>query len=405
MELTPFFWLLVCWHLVRRTLRLYGYWRMKPIPVPDNPQMLPDCVSVIIPTIGAPAELIPPLHAMLDNHPKEIIIVTTAALIGEMSAVLQQFIPKEQLHKIHALDIPLPNKRNQLMRGIQAAAGEVIVLADDDVYWTKNLLQQVLGVLELEPEVGGVTTLEEAHGLDARSPETITMWEAFEARRLSARNIDIAASSWLDGSQTVLTGRTAAYRACILKDPDYLYAFTNEYLLWRYRMHCGDDQFTTRWLLNHGWEARIQTGAMIYCEALSDSRHVKQTLRWARNGKISSLKRFFGSKRMWRRYPWLSIVTAQTVIAMFIQLWRLSFVVYILSDPWLLIERLFGLKLTFWLGFYVPVLLEHFAYGMAHRWYLRHLGAQIMKDFIQQYFFTIYTTVTLHANHWGSREV
>ncbi|GFN18536.1 polysaccharide synthase [Aspergillus tubingensis] len=238
---------------------------------------------------------------MLDNHPKEIIIVTTAALIGKMRAALKEFIPKEQLHRIKALDIPLPNKRNQLMRGIQAATGEVIVLADDDVYWTKNLLQQVLGVLELEPEVGGVTTQEEAHGLDARSPETITFWEALEARRLSMRNIEIAASSWLDGSQTVLTGRTAAYRACILKDPEYLSAFTNEYFVWRYRMHCGDDQFTTRWLLNHGWKTRMQTGAMIYCEALNDSRHVKQTLRWARNGKISSLKRFFGSKRMWKR--------------------------------------------------------------------------------------------------------
>ncbi|TPR02494.1 Cytochrome P450 family protein [Aspergillus niger] len=218
---------------------------------------------------------------MLDNHPREIIIVTTAALIGELKEVLQQFILTEQMRKIQVLDIPLPNKRNQLARGIQ------------------DLLRQVLGVLELEPKVGGVTTLIAAHGLDARDPETITVWEALESRRMSMRNIDIAASSWLDGSQTVLTGRTAAYRARILKDPEYLSAFTNEHWLGRYRMHCGDDQFATRWLLNHGWEGRIQTGATIYSEALCDSRHIKQTLRWARNGKISSAKRIF-SKRMWK---------------------------------------------------------------------------------------------------------
>ncbi|GLA17705.1 hypothetical protein AnigIFM62618_004853 [Aspergillus niger] len=236
---------------------------------------------------------------MLDNHPKEIIIVTTAALIGELKEVLQKFVPKEQMRKIQVLDIPLPNKRNQLARGIQVATGEIIVLADDDVYWSKDLLRQVLGVLELEPKVGGVTTLIAAHGLDTRDPETITVWEALESRRMSMRNIDIAASSWLDGSQTVLTGRTAAYRARILKDPEYLSAFTNEHWLGRYRMHCGDDQFATRWLLNHGWEGRIQTGATIYSEALCDSRHIKQTLRWARNGKISSAKRIF-SKRMWK---------------------------------------------------------------------------------------------------------
>lgn len=41
------------------------------------------------------------------------------------------------------------------------------------------------------------------------------------------------------------------------------------------------------------------------------------------------------------RYPWLSLLTAQTVVAMIIQIWRLSFLVYSFSDPWLLIERLF----------------------------------------------------------------
>lgn len=107
--------------------------RMKPIAVPENPQMRSDCVSVIIPTIGAPVDLIPRLHAMLDNHPREIIIVTTAALIGELKEVLQQFILTEQMRKIQVLDIPLPNKRNQLARGIQVATGEIIVLADDDV--------------------------------------------------------------------------------------------------------------------------------------------------------------------------------------------------------------------------------------------------------------------------------
>lgn len=106
---------------------------MKLIPVPENPRMRPDCVSVIMPTIGAPVELIPRLHAMLDNHPKKIIIVTTAASVEELKAVLKQFISKDKSHKIQVLEIPLPNNRNQLARGIQEATGEILVLADDDV--------------------------------------------------------------------------------------------------------------------------------------------------------------------------------------------------------------------------------------------------------------------------------
>lgn len=54
-------------------------------------------------------------------------------------------------------------------------------------------------------------------------------------------------------------------------------------------------------------------------------------------------------------------------------------------------------RLTFWIGFYVPLLVEHIAYGVVHRWYFRHLGAQILKDLIQYYFVSLYTTLTLHA--------
>ncbi|KAF9884723.1 hypothetical protein FE257_001284 [Aspergillus nanangensis] len=316
------FWAAVAWHLVRYALRLYGSWKFNPIPVPDNPQIRPESVSVIIATIDVSEELIPRLQKMLDNEPKEIIIVTSAKLLGGLNGILKEYLPQERSAKIRALDIPRANKRNQLARGIQAATGEIIALADDDVYWTSNLLSQVLAAIESNPKIGGVTTLEESHGTDHRSPETITVWEAFEARRLHQRNINITASAWLDGSVTVLSGRTSVYRACILKDPAFLYGLTNEYWLWTVHMHCGDDQFITRWLLNHDWEVTVQAGATIYCEGLHDSRHVKQILRWSRNARISSVKRVVASKQVWR-YPWLSTHTTLHTYGAVRNLWRL----------------------------------------------------------------------------------
>jgi len=67
------------------------------------------------------------------------------------------------------------------------------------------------------------------------------VWETLAAFRLSIRNVEIAASSYLDGGVPCLSGRTAAYRSIILKDPEFVSQFTNDYWRGKYHLNC---QFT-----------------------------------------------------------------------------------------------------------------------------------------------------------------
>jgi hypothetical protein len=81
--------------------------------------------------------------------------------------------------------------------------------------------------------------------------ERFTIWEILAAFRISMRNIEITASTYIDGGCCCLSGRTAAYRTQIVKDPEFQEGFLNEFWLGKYHQHSGDDKFLTRWLYSH----------------------------------------------------------------------------------------------------------------------------------------------------------
>ncbi|KAF7588406.1 hypothetical protein BBP40_005735 [Aspergillus hancockii] len=296
---------ILLWRIAKKALVGYSCLQNKPVPLLENPMLRPESdVTVIIPTIDISDELIPRLRTMLANCPRELIIVTTSPLFDLLNSLLHKHLPKSS-HcevEVRTLHTPLPNKRKQMAHAIQNAKGQIIVLADDDVFWPPTMLKHVLTVFDQSPDIGGVGTLQQAHGLDSRRPETITVWEALAARRISRNNIQEAASIQIDGSTTCLSGRTVAYRSVILQDEAFLTSFTNEYWLGRYHLNSGDDAFLTRWLLNTGWNTHIQTAldALITTTVAPSSIYLKQNARWGRNAYRSRTKRLLFSRRVWR---------------------------------------------------------------------------------------------------------
>ena len=70
--------------------------------------------------------------------------------------------------------------------------------------------------------------------------------------------IETSATTFVDGGMSCISGRTAVYRASILKDPAFQDSFINEKWLGKYRLHSGDDKFLTRWLVKNSWKMRMQ---------------------------------------------------------------------------------------------------------------------------------------------------
>jgi cellulose synthase/poly-beta-1,6-N-acetylglucosamine synthase-like glycosyltransferase len=259
-------------------------------------------VSLVVPTIGFDKDLIVSLRSWLSNHPKEIIIVTSEKFLDDLVELIHDELSVEERKTIQLLSCPLANKRKQLVRGIQKATGEIIVFADDDVFWPPSVLTYMLAGFETGESVGAVGGFHRARRQNTPAAADFNGWEALAARRLWLRKIDVSASVRLDGGIPCISGRTAAYRAAIVRDLEFQDRFTNEYWLGLWRLNSGDDQFMTRWAIDQGWTARIQSApeAEIETTVLPSALYLRQWLRWNRNAQRSYSKRLLFSRQTYR---------------------------------------------------------------------------------------------------------
>lgn len=260
---------------------------------------------MVVPTIDFTHQIVASIKTLLCNRPKEIFLVTTTALYNGLVDLLEDSLSVSENAKIQVMHLACANKRRQLAEGIRYATGRLIVVADDDVFWSPTVLAYLLAGFETNPSVGGVGSFQVVRGSrDLQMAATFSVWEALAARRLFVLNRGKAAHSYMDNGVMCLSGRTACYRASILQNADFLHAFTDEYWLGRYLLNSGDDQFLTTWLLHYGWQIRIQSApeAEVETTALRSAVFLRQLLRWKRGSQRSAIKRLLFSPRLWRKY-------------------------------------------------------------------------------------------------------
>ena len=236
------------------------------------------CLKIIVPTVDADEGFATAAQTWLVGNPKEIIIVTSTEMKPALEALATRV--DGDRGRIRVLAVPKPNKRVQMVEGVKNTTTDIIVFCDDDAIWPPTILPLILACFE-DQQIGGVGTSQVVKPVG----EKMTVWEVLAAFRLSIRNIEIAASTHIDGGIPCLSGRTAAYRTLILKDPAFIDGFTNDYWRGKYHLNSGDDKFLTRWMVSHGWKTYVQCckGAELQSTMKPDWRFLKQVLRWTRN--------------------------------------------------------------------------------------------------------------------------
>ncbi|GAA5876667.1 hypothetical protein JCM16303_003620 [Sporobolomyces ruberrimus] len=303
-------------------IRLLAAWAYKPIPIPKKPTYFPqEDVTIVVPTIDSDAHFLTAMRSWLVGQPYEILIITTFAVLpaledlaAEMNREDREKNPemyKEGLlgrdgkGRVRVFGVDKANKRKQMTEGIKRTETDIIVFADDDAMWPPRLLPFVLACFE-DLSIGGVGTSQVVAPL--RVTGKLTVWETLAAFRLSIRNVEIAASSYLDGGVPCLSGRTAAYRSIILKDPEFMTQFTNDYWRGKYHLNSGDDKFLTRWCVSHGWKTWVQVckGAELRSTMKDDWTFLKQVLRWTRNTWRSDLRSIFIERHIWTAHPYVA---------------------------------------------------------------------------------------------------
>jgi hypothetical protein len=291
------------WQLAKWAIRNVVGTTLDPIPLPKEPKYSPSRdVSLIVPTIGFDTDFIVSLRSWLSNHPKEIFIVTSGPLLDTLVELIQRELSVQERKTLQILSYPLANKRRQLVTGIQQATGEIVFFADDDVFWPPSVLTYMLEGFESDVGVGAVGGFHRARRQNSPAAAIFNAWEALAARRLWPRKIDVAASVRLDGGIPCISGRTAAYRGAIVRDRNFQHCFTNEYWLGIWRLNSGDDQFMSRWVIDQGWTARIQSApeSEIETTVLPSALYLRHWLRWDRNAQRSYSKRLLLSRQTYR---------------------------------------------------------------------------------------------------------
>ncbi|KJA15479.1 glycosyltransferase family 2 protein [Hypholoma sublateritium FD-334 SS-4] len=386
------------WYLIRFAAAT----AYRPIPLPENPTYIAsEDVTIIVPTIDAGEEFKEAANSWLVGKPKEVLIITEEKMLGPLQDLANQVDPE----RIRVLTVPFANKRLQMSHGIKNTTTDIIVFADDDAIWPPTMLPYMLACFE-DQKVGGVGTSQRVQQVGNR----MTVWEVLAAFRLTIRNIEIASSTHIDGGIPCLSGRTAAYRTVILKDPEFLHGFTHDYWLGKYQLNSGDDKFLTRWMVSHGWNTYVQCCKEV--ELLSTMkpnwRFLKQVLRWTRNTWRSDLRSLFTERYIWTSHPYVAYTMVDKLFNPLTLLVGPVLVSYLIYKSTIPIDQ-GGYHLPWW-----NILLSYFVWLSAtrtlkllpHLWYQPEHVIYVPAFIAFGYYFAImkiYALCTLHETGWGTR--
>ncbi|KND03817.1 glycosyltransferase family 2 protein [Spizellomyces punctatus DAOM BR117] len=381
-------------------IKILAYCLYKPLKPRQHPRYIPARdVTVVVPTIDSGEEIKVAIRTWLRCDPYEVIFVTVPSARDALNALAREVDPSGT--KVRVITISKPNKRNQMVAGANRVRTPITVFCDDDVLWPETMLRWMLAPFE-NKMMGGVGTSQRV----LPQHKYMTIWEILAAFRISMRNIEITSTTYIDGGVCCLSGRTAAYRTCILRDPDFQWSFTHEFWLGKYHQHSGDDKFLTRWIHSHNWRTYIQAcpEAELSSTFKDNWRFLKQLLRWTRNTWRSDSRSLFTERYVWVRHPFVAFTMLDKFFNPITLLAGPATVAYLATcsdEPgslplWVVLTSylvwLFVTRLIKYMPHFVRRPQDVFAIPI---WLIFNIYFAIMK---------IYCLFTLHVTDWGTRD-
>jgi cellulose synthase/poly-beta-1,6-N-acetylglucosamine synthase-like glycosyltransferase len=234
-------------------------------------------------------ELRQPLLSILACHPAELILVTTVGKHVE----LQNLADSLGYDNVRVLYTAVANKRLQVCEALPKVRTRITVMADDDVTWPSTMMPWLLAPFE-DAGIGGVGTCQRVTRIPTDSPWSARIFNWLGAAYIERRNFEISATHNIDGGTSCMSGRTGAYRSEILSSHDFLEGFKTE--KWgQYILNADDDNFVTRWLVNHQWKTWVQYDPECEVETTLENniKFLYQCSRWSRSNWRSNYTSLF----------------------------------------------------------------------------------------------------------------
>jgi cellulose synthase/poly-beta-1,6-N-acetylglucosamine synthase-like glycosyltransferase len=284
---------------------IYPTIRETPNSVPEKSKTSPT-VSIVCATINDEAKLKNALATWLLGEPHEVWIVTDDSSFEAVKAN----ISTAQGRAINLIRCSRRNKRAQLCEGFKRCTGDIIIVADDDIYWSPIVVGRLTEPFKRDPALGAA--FPEVKFRPAG--QQFNLWETLSASRLAGDCIDIRTTMAVDGGVFCASGTTAAYHATLLKDPKFLSWFPNETWMGR-QLNAGDDQSLTLWLCKHGWKCQVIpdegiSGFCVLTTPRADWKHFGQLIRWSRSDWQACLRSSFMTTSVWRYVVYFMLPTS-----------------------------------------------------------------------------------------------
>jgi hypothetical protein len=113
-----------------------------------NPIFTPNDVSVIVLTLKPHPGFKTCLIRLFENKPAEIIICTTEEHIKEVEHIISEAVLKGVRRSTAKIVVSEKGARKQLMKGVWEAKGKIIATTDDNTFWSRNYLINLLPCFE-----------------------------------------------------------------------------------------------------------------------------------------------------------------------------------------------------------------------------------------------------------------
>ncbi|KAK4152675.1 glycosyltransferase [Chaetomidium leptoderma] len=304
---------LFTWRYLRLVINLVGFWCYSPAPEPSKPTYLASRdVTAVLPTVDPQGrDFRETLESCADNAPAKVIVVTAGdELFAQTSAVVGEFIERYPLTQFIVKRTQVASKRAQVALAVPYIQTDIVVVLDDHVFWGPRYLETLLRAFE-DPAVGLVGTNKRVvrdQGLNLWG----RTWNMLGATYLYRHNFEIRATNAIDGGVFVVSGRTCAIRAQILRHPEFLRGYTNEKFFFGMLgpLNPDDDNYNTRFVVRHGWKVKIQyteDSVMKTRLGVENPLHTKflgQCRRWARTTWRSNLCSLVTDRTVWSSQPY-----------------------------------------------------------------------------------------------------
>jgi len=223
----------------------------------------PSDVTVVVPVYEPPPAFKANIASLINNKPAKIYIVADITCVDKVLAIAEMLNGNHDL--VEVIPEPKPGKRAALSDGLMAVRSRLCCFVDDDCQWCDNNYLYNLIKPFNNRTIGAVGSKqimrpgEEPPVSDGDHPllRKSRILEIMADFRLSARYIDLMATTAVDRGASCVSGRTMCFRTEAIEEEAFHHAFMHE-KLFGIHLLSGDDKFLTRYIINKGYKTYHQ---------------------------------------------------------------------------------------------------------------------------------------------------